>query len=130
MKKSFAVGLVVLVTGVFAYSLSTFFPFGSVSDPEIEAGSALASKPQKTMRPFGSEEALKAHFKKIADKQERARREMTKSAGNTTNQPSPSSVATDSMAASESKAGPDKDDGITNNQPAGVDEGGIVTVHG
>ncbi|MBK9529610.1 MAG: beta-propeller domain-containing protein [Acidobacteria bacterium] len=130
MKKSFAIGLVVLVTGVFAFSLSTFFPFGLETNPDIAAGSELASKPQKTMRPFGSEEALKAHFKKIADKQERDRREMTKSAGNTTNQPSPSSVATDSMAAAESKAGPDKDDGITNNQHAGVDEGGIVKVHG
>lgn len=132
MKKSFAVGLVVLVTGVFAYSLSTFFPFGSVSNPDIEVGSELASKPQKTMRPFGSEEALREHFKKIADKQERARRDMTKSAGNMATQSSPSSpgMTMDGLSASESKAGPDKDDGITNNQHAGVDEGGIVKVHG
>ena len=132
MKKSFAVGLVVLATGVFAYSLSTFFPFGSVSNPETEAGSALASKPQKTMRPFGSEEALKEHFKKIAEKQQRDRREQMKSAGNTASQPSPSSpgVTLDGLSDSASKAGAEKDDGITNNQHAGVDEGGIVKVHG
>ena len=54
---------------------------------------------------------------------------MQKSAGNTTSAPSPAAMA-DSSVAAESKAGADKDDGITNNQHAGVDEGGIVKVHG
>ena len=129
MKKIFAVGLVVLVSGVLAYSFSTFFLRASMNDPEVEIGSGTPAKPQKTMKAFASEEALKEHFKKLAEKQERGRREAAKSVGNLAGQPSPASPATTDSVASESKAGADKDDGITNNQHAGVDEGGIVKLH-
>jgi len=135
MKKGFAVGLVVLVTGAFAYSFSTFFLRASINDPEVENANAIPAKPQKTMKAFASEEALKDHFKKMAEKQERGRREANKAAGNSVAQSSPapaSSLADGVMASTDSKAGEDKesDDGITNNQTAGVDEGGIVKVHG
>ena len=128
MKKIFAVGLVVLISGVLAYSFSTFFLRASMSGPEIEIADVDPAKPQRTMKAFASEEALKEHFKKLAEKQERGRREAAKSVGNMSTLASPSSPA-DSVA-SESKAGADKDDGITNNQHAGVDEGGIVKLHG
>lgn len=41
MKKIFAVGLVVLITGVFAYSFSTFFLQASMNDPEVESANAI-----------------------------------------------------------------------------------------
>ena len=59
MKKVFAVGLVVIVTGVFAYSFSTFFLRASINDPEVENANAIPAKPQKTMKAFASEAALK-----------------------------------------------------------------------
>lgn len=129
MRKVFAVGLVVLITGVFAYSFSNYFLRASMNDPEVE--NAILAKPQKTMKAFTSEEALKDHFKKMAEKQQRAEREANKASGNSAAQPQPTSLAmADAVASKDSKAGNDKEDGITNNQTAGVDEGGIVKVHG
>ncbi len=132
MRKILAVGLVVMVTGVFAYSFSTYFLRASMNDPAIGPEVAEVGKPQKTMKPFSSEDALKEHFKKIAEKQERDRREMQKSASNTAglSQPSAASPMADSMSKAEESKSSKDDESITNNQHAGVDEGGIVKVHG
>ena len=132
MKKGFAVGLVVLVTGIFAYSFSNYFLRASINDPEIDNANGIPVKPSKTMKAFASEEALKDHFKKMAEKQQRAQREANKTTGasNSPASPSPASSVADSVASNDAKGGEDKDDGITNNQTAGVDEGGIVKVHG
>ena len=134
MKKGFAIALVVLLTGVFAYSFSNYFLRASMHGADGENANVIPAKPQKTMKAFASEEALKDYFKKMAEKQQRAQREASKATGNSVSQPSPTSLATADAAAakpaSESKAGSDKDDGITNNQTVGVDEGGIVKVHG
>lgn len=132
MKRGIAIGLILLASGVIAFSFSNYLLKGAINDPSVETAPELASKPQKTMRPFANEEALKAHFKKIADKQERARRDAAKSvSANTMSAPAPTAGALADSVASESKAGADKDDeSITNNQHAGVDEGGIVKVHG
>jgi len=131
MRKVFAVGLVVLATGAFAfaYSFSNYFLGASMNDPASEPEVAELSKPHRTMKPFASEDALKDHFKRLAEKQARARRELQKSAGNMAGQPA-SPMSSDGLA-SEVKAENGKDDqSITNNQHAGVDEGGIVKVHG
>jgi Beta propeller domain len=132
MKRFVAIGLVLLVCGALVYSFSAYAGRANVAEP-ASTTVAAAGKPEKTMKAFSSEDALKEHFKKIAEKQERARREMQKSAGNTTasSAPSPASPMADTSAAKaeEYKAGKD-DDGITNNQHVGVDEGGIVKVHG
>ncbi|MFT3744357.1 MAG: beta-propeller domain-containing protein [Pyrinomonadaceae bacterium] len=133
MKKIFAVGLVVILTGVFAFSYSKFYLRAAMNEPEVAA--AVPSKPGKTMKPFASEEALKEHFRKIAEEQVRRQREANKTTGtsNSPASPSPASSLADGVASNEAKAGKDSkedDDGITNNQTAGVDEGGIVKVHG
>jgi Beta propeller domain len=132
MKRFVAIGLVLLVCGALVYSFSAYAGRANVAEP-ASTTVAAAGKPEKTMKAFSSEDALKEHFKKIAEKQERARREMQKSAGNTTasSAPSPASPMADTSAAKaeEYKAGKD-DEGITNNQHVGVDEGGIVKVHG
>ncbi len=128
MKKSFAVGLVVLMTGVIAYSFSAFFLRGAIGDPGISSG--VVAKPNKTMQAFSSEKALKDHFKKLAERQREGRRDSAKTASSNA-QPSPSAGMTDGVAAAEAKPAAGKDEeSVTNNQHAGVDEGGIVKLHG
>lgn len=97
---------------------------GPADIPPVFAGELKA--PQKTMRPFSSDQDLKAYLKELAERQQaRGRREAgalndeTKSMA--TAQPAPSTPA---------KAGADKEESVTNVQHAGVDEGGIVKLHG
>lgn len=134
MKKFAAVGLLVLITGVVAYSFSTYFLRASMIEPGTDPLVASTGKSEKTMKSFASEEALKEHFRKLAEKQERIRREAEKGNSTALNQPSPSapgSLASESAISSDAKSATAKDDeSITNNQHAGVDEGGIVKVHG
>ena len=81
---------------------------------------------RKTMRPFTSEEELKAYFRKLAEERKRvARRSVqTMQSAEATAAPAPASVA---KAGEDSK---NKDESVTNTQHAGVDEGGIVKLHG
>ncbi len=78
---------------------------------------------RKTMRPFRSEQELAAYLKELAEKQRNSvTRAAKKEAGVVANQsPAPASMAADAKSADES---------VTNVQHAGVDEGGIVKVHG
>src|ERR1041385_3854676 len=87
--------------------------------------SASLAKGKKTMRSFGSDEELKAYLKKLAEEQRReSRRGLSVS-------DSAAPAATANQAAGEAKtAEPAKDESITNTQHAGVDEGGIVKLHG
>ena len=100
------------------------------------AAEPVAVKPGKTMAPFASAKELKDHLAALAEKQRKRYERLNKSAGTGTglgaaNQ-SASPASSMAMAAdgmSESKAEKD-DQSITNNQHAGVDEGGIVKLHG
>ena len=87
---------------------------------------ALAEGPtaaRKTMRPFRSEQELAAYFKALADKQRQSvNRAATQEAG------TQYSVSNAPASLADAKAG--ADDYVTNVQHAGVDEGGIVKVHG
>ena len=82
--------------------------------------------PHNTMRAFASDQELAKYFQELRQKQKRARQEIQSFAGvpgmldksDTLSLASPS--ATRSVAA----------DSVTNVQEAGVDEGGIVKVHG
>src|SRR5688572_10628296 len=92
------------------------------------AGNARKSD-KKTMRAFTSEEELKAYFRKLAEERKQAaRRNRAESSGLTTMSPPPAPTA---QAANESaKSGAKDDESVTNTQHAGVDEGGIVKLHG
>jgi len=82
---------------------------------------------KKTMRPFRSEQELASYFRELAEKQKRVqlRREIAMDAAQ------PSSVAgVANSAPAKAKSGADKEESITNTQEAGVDEGGIVKLHG
>jgi hypothetical protein len=81
---------------------------------------------QKTMRPFSSDAELRAYFLRLDEerKRESARAQDHASSANMAGEPAP---AAKTAAGDDSKA---KDESITNTQHAGVDEGGIVKLHG
>ena len=90
---------------------------------------ADAPKPGKTMKPFASENELKEYFTRLAEKRRREaeRRDGSVSSNAAAKSASPI-VNAEASADSFGLAG--KDEQITNTQHAGVDEGGIVKVHG
>ena len=93
------------------------------SAPRIETRAA-----KKTMRSFGSEEELKNYFRQLVEEQRRAQARRAKSEAL-----APAPAANQAAAtglAKEADATAAKDESITNTQHAGVDEGGIVKLHG
>ncbi|HTG96959.1 MAG TPA: beta-propeller domain-containing protein [Burkholderiales bacterium] len=88
----------------------------------LAAVAAPSTAPRKTLKPFASEQELKALFDKWAE-ESRRRQEGRRSFGALAESPASApqaSVAKEAMSA----------DSVTNVQHAGVDEGGIVKVHG
>lgn len=82
---------------------------------------------RKTMRAFRSDQELKTYLKELAEKQRlSARRAEMKSVASEAAAPN----ATTNQVAGLAKPSADKDDSVTNTQHAGVDEGGIVKLHG
>jgi len=95
---------------------------------------AHASAPKKTLTAFASEQELSDLFKRwgeahrIRMEAERKRRDEARAQGSLAqSSPAPAAMAAKSMAAEASAASADS---ITNVQHAGVDEGGIVKLHG
>lgn len=136
MKKSILIPVIILIAGISAFA---FFGGGLSTR---STGSAIMSelgigpRPGKAMRPFGSEQELKEYFRKLAEKQQqRAQRNDAKAlnesstAGPVPLAMSPTDAAPAPSSPAKSKAGKDEDS-ITNTQHAGVDEGGIVKLHG
>ena len=100
--------------------------FGLLACSEVPAngipplGLIGANPVKKTMRNFSSEQELARFLRELAEKNRRARREAMNQAASDA-----------SPAAPLAKAAETKDDeSVTNVQHAGVDEGGIVKVHG
>jgi hypothetical protein len=91
---------------------------GSGANLTTQQPLAAQNKPLKSMRAFRSEQELDHYFRELAEKQKRKRRFQMYSLA------SP-------MAKAVTKSGAeDKSESVTNVQHAGVDEGGIVKVHG
>src|SRR5256714_2093921 len=94
-------------------------------------GQAAAAKRagKKTMRAFASEAEMKAYFHQLVEEQRR-RAQRTRGGGELS-PPAPATTANQSLAMSADKAGAAQEaESITNTQHAGVDEGGIVKLHG
>jgi Beta propeller domain len=91
------------------------------------AASAVQYPSQKTLRPFKNEAELTALFDKWAE--ERKRREGERR-NRVAAQSSMGAAASPSAPASLAKAAEASADSVTNVQHAGVDEGGIVKLHG
>src|SRR5437763_1533722 len=86
--------------------------------PEHE--SPQASAPKKTMRAFRSEQELRNYFRQLAEKRKQESRYRAKE------------YSLDAAPAAPAKmvAAEAQEESVTNVQHAGVDEGGIVKVHG
>lgn len=116
----FAIALLVAAAGCVASS-------GGYSIPTESEGTSTETsleKQRKTMRAFRSEKELKDYFNELLEKQKR------KSARSHADAASNSALGLSPAAKSESNAAKDGDESITNTQHAGVDEGGIVKLHG
>jgi len=89
--------------------------------PPVSAAGLIPTK--RTMEAFNSEADLVRYFRQIAEKQRRAER--AKSAMYDSQAAAPAPAASVAKEATDDKA-----ESVTNTQHAGVDEGGIVKVHG
>ena len=110
--------IVVLVITVSALLINARYL--EVPDVEVVDGllSSAAGKPGKTLKAFKSQKELEKFLREFAKRAQR-KRDANKSVDS-----SPTATAEKSEA-----TGADSDS-ITNNQHAGVDEGGIVKLHG
>lgn len=97
------------------------------------AAQAAATAPQKTLPAFASEQELTVYLQTLAQRQleqQRAREKMLRRSGGVMKMapsvaPAPAPMAEASVASADSAA-----ESVTNTQTAGVDEGGIVKLHG
>ena len=87
--------------------------------------SGWAAPVKKTMRPFKSDQELAAYLRQVA---ERVRRERAATANKQMAAPAPTSLS--SVAGLADAKSADAAESITNVQHPGVDEGGIVKLHG
>src|SRR5215218_6127142 len=112
-----------LVTLTTVFTTSGLLACTAVTTETIPPVSASGLMPTKrTMKPFDSEAELARYFEALAEKQRAAR---GRSSGNLVydSQPAPQATAAAPTAKAEAES-------VTNVQHAGVDEGGIVKVHG
>lgn len=124
MKKKLFVAGIILLAGIVVFSYSQW----STAGKGIEQPAASAEKPGKTMPAFVSEDELKAQLKKVQGRRQRAM--PTSGAANSSVDMASSTPASPAKSESQSAAPGKDDESITNTQVAGVDEGGIVKVHG
>ena len=87
------------------------------------------AQPKKTLRAFGSEQEMTAYFQQIA---EEARRELERRSGpyKMAQEAASAPMADSARANSDTRAKGENEESVTNVQHAGVDEGGIVKLHG
>ena len=86
---------------------------------------AVPPAPPKTMKAFASEQELTRYIRELAAKQKRRARR-SGSGGGTLD----GFISTESAPAAKAVANAQAEESVTNTQHAGVDEGGIVKVHG
>lgn len=130
MKKIFLFLIVSLVAATAAFIYSRGRINGSIPNAHTSPEIIAEMKPRKTMRAFRSEQELKDFFRELAEKQKRDTAHRSGklkaiSSENSATSASPSSVA-EGISSQDSKA----EESVTNSQHAGVDEGGIVKLHG
>lgn len=100
--------------GIFIFSCNSSSSASVAVDP--------AERPGRTMRPFRNEQELKEYFAAVAASRRERDSETKQQASNSALSPTADTGAVDKLAS--------EDESITNTQHAGVDEGGIVKLHG
>src|SRR5690242_19960022 len=94
------------------------------------ASRVAGKKPaNKNMRAFASEDEMKAYFRKLAEERRREVERRSVAAG-IAGEPAQDLAVNKAEAQPASPAAKDDKESITNTQHAGVDEGGIVKLHG
>ena len=116
-----AIVAVVVLTGIVCSTVKTETNPSSVENPENESNFQ-----RKTMRPFRSQQELESYLREIAKKQRARQNKDLQMSSNTAN----ATPASPTMGAKAEKSKSDDGESVTNVQHAGVDEGGIVKVHG
>lgn len=125
---STAVTLIVIT----ALAASTGRSVSSAPDPDPSVPEWNRNA-KKTMRAFASEAELKTYFRQLAEKQRSERRRMLNDAAPKPSAPAPAPGLNQQANTAVAKSGEDSgksEESITNTQHAGVDEGGIVKLHG
>jgi len=119
--------LLLSITSLFVISGLAGCAEGPVSNIPPVSAHGWTTSGSKTLRPFRSEQELKNYLKELAEKQkEDLRREQQQSG--TAGLAKDSAAPAASVARSSIDSG--DDESVTNVQHAGVDEGGIVKLHG
>jgi len=109
----------VLVASTLLLSLaSTGCSAGPGTNLPPQTALAAETRPKKTLRAFKSEPELQGYLRKLAEERKRKERSIMYDA------------AALSPMVTKSETNSDKSESITNTQHAGVDEGGIVKLHG
>ncbi len=133
MKKTISItaAIVVIAASAFVFSNVRFNGSITAANTEIDPAVSELSKPKKTLKAFRSEQELRDYFRALEEKRKRdaQRRAPAKSTANSGAPAASPSLSVDGVAA-ESAKDDKEEDSVTNNQHAGVDEGGIVKVHG
>ena len=121
----------VVTAAVIVFSSGKFN--GTITTANTNPELAGEMKPRKTMRAFRSSQELKDYFRDAAEKQRRDNERRRESATNTSADSSAGQPLSSPAAKGMSLDGVDskaESESITNTQHAGVDEGGIVKLHG
>jgi Beta propeller domain len=122
--RNFALTFTSLVISA-AVTLTVIAALAGCGSRGVTGAPVVAAKAKKTMQPFASEEELKAYMRKLAEER---RREAGRA--NSQNAPAPATAASEASGLAQAGDTKTKDESITNTQHAGVDEGGIVKLHG
>lgn len=118
--------LFVIVTSLGASAMIGCSQGVARQNPPVNANRGDA-RPKKTLRAFGSEQELAAYFQQIA---EEARREPEQRIHKYADEASSASTAGIAPASADAQTKGESEESVTNTQHAGVDEGGIVKLHG
>ena len=115
--------LVVLTAVITVFALIAFTPDSVDAIPPVPISGVEV---KKTMRAFKSEVELAQYFRAVAAKQERAKRRKWAGAGSLDTMVGNAAP----VASTQMEMAYKDEESVTNVQHAGVDEGGIVKVHG
>jgi hypothetical protein len=117
------------LAALFVISALAVYASRPVSSAPGAGASPVKGPARKTMKAFGSEEELRDYFRQLVEERKRAlERGRREASGN----PPPAPAASQAGADANASNGLAKsaEESITNTQHAGVDEGGIVKLHG
>src|SRR5262245_4068599 len=110
--------LLALAVSIAICNLLACAPGTTGTIPPVSASTLTPVK--KTMKAFGSDQELKQYLRELAEKQRRLRGAAARTVALPASEPA---MEMDAQAGKPAES-------VTNNQHAGVDEGGIVKVHG